>query len=83
METQNAEIILDHRTRSMDLFCHGIYDLFEWDCARAPNRSSGVHHYSGIKQLEFVPSGQLTTVQNSLRVCVLGGGGDRGYKLGP
>ena len=72
MKTKNAEIILDHRTRPVDLFSHEIYDLLESDCARVPSRSFGGHHESQIKQLDIVPSGKLA--QSSLRV----GGG---YKL--
>ena len=64
METNNAEINLDHRTRPEDLFSHQIYDLFQSDCARAPNRSLGDHHESRIAQLDFVPSGKLTPAHN-------------------
>ena len=51
---------------SVDLFRHQIYDLFQSDCARVPNRSFGGHRESRIKQLEFVPSSKLTTTQSSL-----------------
>ena len=30
-----------------------IYDLFQSDCARVPNRSFGGHHESGVKQLDL------------------------------
>ena len=75
METQNTEIIPDHRTRLVDLFSHQIYNLSKSDCARVLNQSLGCHHESCIKQLKFIPSGKLTPVQSSLRV------GGRCYKL--
>ena len=39
VETKNpAEINLDRRTRPVDLFVHEIYDLFESECSRIPDR---------------------------------------------
>ena len=51
-QTKNAEIKLDHRTRSG--FIHSVTKFtisYELDCARVPNRSFGGHHESRIKQL--------------------------------
>ena len=80
MATQNGKINLGHHTSPVVLSRHQIYDLFKSDCARVLHQSFGSHCEYCIKQLEFVPSSNLTPVQSSLRMGggVWGGGGGVG-----
>ena len=77
-KTSHAEINLDRRTRPMDLFIHEIYDLFESECARIPNRS----YLAAIMNLlsnssSLYPEASLHQLTADARGRGRGGGGVR------
>ena len=76
METRNAEINIDHRTRPVVLFSHQTYDLFESYCARVPTRSFGGHR-------EDVTLTPYCFTSTEARLLIGGGGGGGGVKARP